>query len=190
MPYVGTPKPLGSPRDTLASVLEGEGGGTSAAEQAAMANVIANRAATNFNNYGADVVSQATARNQFQGQAKPSQISQRSYDLADQVLGGTLPDNTGGALFYAVPKQSQAPWARNLTADNSVRIGSTYFTDNQFGTPFTNSAPPGTTLNSTPQPRQYGYASVAPMLSPPALFGQNQQAGPDAQPPPWGAING
>jgi hypothetical protein len=132
--YVGTAKVLGSPRDTLASVIQGEAGNQGLTGMQAVGATIQNRASINFSNYGSDLVSQATARMQFQGQS--GNISPNAYKVADDMLAGRNPDPTGGALYYANPGASTASWARNLDGDNSLKIGSHYFTDNDQGIPF------------------------------------------------------
>lgn len=134
MAYVGTARRRGSARDTLASVIQGEAAGEGLTGMRAVAGVIGNRARTNFSGHGNDYVSQATARMQFQGQATPGA---QAYQVADELLAGTLQDPTGGALYYANPGASTARWARNLDASNSLVIGNHYFTDNAEGRPFT-----------------------------------------------------
>lgn len=133
MAYVGTAQDSGDPITTLASVIEGEAGNQGPQGMQAVGNVIANRAAQNFGKYGSDLVSQATARNQFQGQAKPSTAALLT---AAKLLSGGLDDITGGATSYANPAASSAPWAKNLNENNALKIGDHYFTDNQDGNPF------------------------------------------------------
>lgn len=133
MSYVGTARRIGTDRDTLASVIQGEAAGEGLTGMRAVAGVIGNRARSNFSGYGTDPVAQATARRQFQGQATPRA---EAYQVADELLGGTLQDPTGGALYYANPGASTARWARRLDESNSLRIGNHYFTDNANGRPF------------------------------------------------------
>lgn len=133
MSYVGTAQNLGNDRDTLASIIAGEAGNQGVVGMQAVASVIQNRARTNFSGYGADLVAQATARRQFQGQAR---ATPQAYTVADQLLAGALPDVTGGALYYANPGASTATWARRLNNSNALQIGAHYFTDNTRGEPF------------------------------------------------------
>ena len=135
MAYVGTAEKTGNDLYTIASILEGEAGGEGPKGMQAVANVIANRASQNFGEYGDNPIAQATAKMQFQGQgqAKPST---QAITIAAKMLAGQLPDITQGALYYANPGDSSAHWARGLNSNNSVKIGSQYFTDNVDGHPF------------------------------------------------------
>ena len=133
MSYVGTAQNSGNDLLTLASVIQGEAGGEGDKGMRAVASVIANRAAQNFSDYGNDPVSQATAKSQFQGQAKPSS---KALLIAADLLAGNLKDVTGGATYYANPEASTAEWAKRLNSDNAVKIGNHYFTDNASGKPF------------------------------------------------------
>lgn len=152
MAYVGTPTRLESARDTLASIIQGEAGGEGLRGMQAVGQVISNRAAQNYGGYGSDLVSQATARMQFQGQSL-SRISPQAYQVADQALAGQLPDVVGsGAVNYANPGDSSARWARNLNSDNSFQLGNHYFTDNTKGIPY--AGPSGAPMSST-DPLQY-----------------------------------
>lgn len=116
----------------------------------AVANVIDNRTKQNFSGYGANYVSQAYARNQFQGQARPGEAA---LAMARRLQNGDLPDITGGATFYARPENSTARWATRLTDDNAYRIGHHLFTNNQEGIPFRGppSGPPTPPHTPTPQ---------------------------------------
>lgn len=143
MAYVGTPSYLGDDTSTLASIIYGEAGNQGTVGMQAVGAVIANRASTNLNGYGSNIISQALAPNQFQGQSP--NYSPQAYAVAQSVINGTNPDPTGGALYYANPGASSASWARNLNSSNSVQIGSHYFTNNTNGTPFTGSG--ATTAN-------------------------------------------
>lgn len=134
MAYVGTPNYLGSDLNTLASILQGEAGGEGLRGLQAVADVIQNRANQNFSGYGSNLLDQALARNQFQGQS--SNPSPQAQQVAQQLLSGQLPDVTGGALYYANPGASTASWARNLNANNALQIGNHYFTNNTNGQPF------------------------------------------------------
>lgn len=134
MAYVGTPRYLGSDIDTLASILQGEAGGEGLRGLQAVASVIQNRAKQNFSGYGSSLASQALARNQFQGQS--SNPSAEARQVAQALVGGQLPDVTGGALYYANPGASTAAWARRLNDTNALKIGNHYFTNNADGQPF------------------------------------------------------
>lgn len=137
MAYVGTASWQQSDRYTLASIIAGEAGNEGEAGMRAVASVIQNRARANFSNYGTSLVSQATARMQFQGQAMPTA---GSYKIADELLAGGLKSNVGGALYYANPSASTARWATRLNSSNAYKLGNHYFTDNTKGTPFTGPA--------------------------------------------------
>lgn len=155
MAYVGTPTRLGDARTTLASIIQGEAGGEGLRGMQAVGQVISNRAAQNYGGYGSDLVSQATARMQFQGQA--TRISPQAYQVADQALAGQLPNVVGpGAVNYANPGDSTARWARNLNSSNSFQLGNHYFTDNTRGIPY---AGPGNQASFAPantnDPLQY-----------------------------------
>jgi hypothetical protein len=140
MSYVGTPRYLGSDLQTLASILQGEAGGEGPQGLQAVASVIQNRAKQNFSGYGSDPISQALAKNQFQGQSPHP--SPEALAVAQQLAGGSLAnDPTHGALYYANPGASSASWARNLNPNNSLQIGHHYFTDNTSGNPFAGAAP-------------------------------------------------
>lgn len=133
MVYVGTASRRSTDRETLASIIAGEAGNEGLRGMRAVGSVIQNRASQNFSNYGTDLVSQATARNQFQGQASPTS---GSYQVADELLSGRLTDVTGGALYYANPGASTASWATRLDSNNALQIGNHFFTDNTQGRPF------------------------------------------------------
>lgn len=144
MAYVGTPTYNGDPVSTLASIIYGEAGNQGYAGMQGVGSVILNRANTNLNGYGSDVLSQALAPNQFQGQS--GSYNSTAYSIAQQVYSGTLPDNTGGALYYANPSASTAAWATSLNSSNSYQIGAHYFTNNTSGVPF---AGPGNNVVSS-----------------------------------------
>jgi len=138
MAYVGTPRPLGDDIQTLASIIQGEAGGEGLLGMQAVADVIRNRASQNFSGYGSDPLSQALARNQFQGQS--SKVSPEAIAVAEQLKTGNLPSVTKGAVYYANPGDSTASWARRLNDQNALKIGNHYFTDNAKGQPFAGSA--------------------------------------------------
>jgi hypothetical protein len=137
MAYVGTPSYFGNDVNTLASILQGEAGGEGLQGLLAVADVIKNRANQNFSGYGSGVLDQALAKNQFQGQSRNP--SPQALQVAQQLVGGKIPDVTGGALYYANPGASTASWARNLNNNNALQIGHHYFTNNDKGQPFTGS---------------------------------------------------
>jgi N-acetylmuramoyl-L-alanine amidase len=137
MAYVGTAQDSGNDLYTIASILEGEAGNQGAKGMQAVANVIANRAAQNYDDHGDSPVAQATAKEQFQGQSKPSPTA---LTVASKMLAGQLPDITSGATMYANPGASTASWARRLNETNSLKIGDHYFTDNDEGRPFPRAA--------------------------------------------------
>ncbi len=137
MAYVGTPRLLGNDIETLASILQGEAGGEGVQGLQAVASVIQNRAKNNFSGYGSNLLDQALARNQFQGQS--SKIGPEARSVAEQLASGKLSDPTGGALYYANPGASTASWARRLNSDNALKIGNHYFTNNDKGAPFAGS---------------------------------------------------
>ncbi|MGY2995445.1 cell wall hydrolase [Mesorhizobium sp. URHB0026] len=169
MSYVGTPRYLGSDLQTLASILQGEAGGEGPQGLQAVASVIQNRAKQNFSGYGSDPISQALAKNQFQGQSPHP--SPEALAVAQQLAGGSLAnDPTHGALYYANPGASSASWARNLNPNNSLQIGHHYFTDNTSGSPFAGAAP------GPDGPKgQEAYAPPAPFgsMSPPMMAHDN-----------------
>jgi hypothetical protein len=134
MAYVGTPRYQQSNVYTLASILQGEAGGQGRTGMLAVASVMQNRASMNFSGYGGDIISQALAPHQFQGQAVPGSTA---MGVANDLLSGNVSDITGGATYYANPGASSASWARNLNPSNALQIGAHYFTDNTRGIPFT-----------------------------------------------------
>lgn len=171
MAYVGTPRPLGDDIQTLASIIQGEAGGEGLLGMQAVADVIRNRASQNFSGYGSDPLSQALARNQFQGQS--SKISPEAISVAEQLKAGNLPSITKGAVYYANPGASTASWARQLNDQNALKIGNHYFTDNAKGQPFAGNAyadmpdgPKGReayaqpVLGPSPQPSPLGPSSI------------------------------
>lgn len=173
MAYVGTPRYLGDDITTLASILQGEAGGEGARGMQAVANVIANRASQNFSGYGSALIDQALARKQFQGQA--NNPGKEAKTIAAQLVGGAIPDVTGGALYYANPADSSAKWARSLNDGNALKIGNHYFTDNAEGKPFASavgavnglaSAPanPVQTVNYVPPPFGNQQANFTPLI--------------------------
>jgi len=168
MAYVGTPNFMGSDLNTLASILQGEAGGEGLRGLQAVADVIQNRASQNFSGYGSSLLDQALARNQFQGQStKPSPEAKQ---VAAQLLGGQLPDVTGGALYYANPGASTASWARNLNANNALQIGNHYFTNNTNGQPFA----PSPYANMADGPKgQEMYPSLPSAAQPTAVAGSD-----------------
>ncbi len=131
MAYVGTPSYSGNNVYTLASILQGES--SSSQGWAAIGNVMANRAASNYGGYGSDIMSQALAPNQFQGQSTPSA---GAIAAAQSILDGSNPNVAGNAMFYAAPG-STAGWAVNaLNSGNGITIGgNTFFADTNGTTP-------------------------------------------------------
>ncbi|QAZ46757.1 hypothetical protein C1M53_31380 [Mesorhizobium sp. Pch-S] len=175
MAYVGTPRSRGSELDTLASILQGEAGGEGLRGLQAVASVIQNRANQNFSGYGSSLLDQALARNQFQGQS--SRVGREARTVAEQLLGGRLPDVTGGALYYANPGDSTASWARRLNEGNALKIGNHYFTDNAKGEPFSN---PYAGMADGPK-GQEAYPQAAPALPPPRMIADRPIAEPQTQ---------
>lgn len=174
MAYVGTPRYLGDDVTTLASILQGEAGGEGVHGMQAVANVIQNRASQNFSGYGSALVDQALAEKQFQGQV--SKPGKQAKAIAEQLVSGSIPDITGGALYYANPADSSAKWARNLNDGNALKIGNHYFTDNADGKPFApavsaanglaSGAPTNSvqTVNYVPPPFSNQQANFTPLL--------------------------
>jgi hypothetical protein len=198
MAYVGTPRYLGSDLKTLASILQGEAGGEGVSGMQAVASVIQNRANQNFSGYGKGLIDQALAEQQFQGQAKNP--SKAAREVAAQLIGGQVPDITGGALYYANPADSSAQWARNLNSGNALKIGNHYFTDNAEGKPFSPAAAaanaeaggvsrnPVRTVNFVPPPFSNQQANFTPLIdSEPAPQSQAPQAAERAPEPPVAA---
>jgi hypothetical protein len=194
MAYVGTPRYLGSDLKTLASILQGEAGGEGVSGMQAVASVIQNRANQNFSGYGKGLIDQALAEQQFQGQAKNP--SKAAREVAAQLIGGQVPDITGGALYYANPADSSAQWARNLNSGNALKIGNHYFTDNAEGKPFSPAAAavnaeaggvsrnPVQTVNFVPPPFSNQQANFTPLIdSEPAPQSQAPQAAEHAPEP-------
>lgn len=166
MAYVGTPRFRGNDLETLASIIQGEAGGEGLLGMQAVADVIRNRASQNFSGYGSDPLSQALARNQFQGQS--SKISPEALAVAEQLKAGNLPSVTNGAVYYANPGDSTASWARRLNDQNALKIGNHYFTNNAEGQPFTASPYAGMAdgpkgqESYPPQPAASPFGTMAP----------------------------
>ena len=131
MTYVGTPSSYGNNTYTLASILQGES--SSPQGWQAIGNVLTNRAAANYGGYGSDILSQALAPNQFQGQSTPSS---GAIAAAQGILSGNNPNVVGNAMFYAAPG-STAQWAVNaLGLGKGITIGgNTFFADTSGATP-------------------------------------------------------
>lgn len=151
--YVGTPRYTRNDAYTIASILQGESPTPEGMQ--AVASVMANRAAQGGFG-GNDIMSVALAKNQFQGQAPPSP---QALEIAQTLLAGNLPDNTGGATFYANPSNSSAPWARNLNDSNAINIGGNYFTNNPNGVPFTPNPAP---MSASQQATAFSTGGLAP----------------------------
>lgn len=166
MAYVGTPRYLGNDLQTLASIIQGEAGGEGLLGMQAVADVIRNRAGKNFSGYGSDLLDQALARNQFQGQS--AKASPEAIAVAQQLQSGTLPDAAGSALYYANPGASTASWARNLNAGNALKIGNHYFTDNANGVPYSGSSLPGKVGGDSMVARDFDPQVAAATNAPPA----------------------
>lgn len=181
MAYVGTPSYLGSDIDTLASILQGEAGGEGLRGLLAVADVIRNRANQNFSGYGSSPISQALARNQFQGQSRSPSAEARQ--VAQQLLSGEVPNVTGGALYYANPGDSTAGWARRLNENNALKIGNHYFTDNASGQPFSGSG----AMNMMPG-KVGGDSMVARNFDPQVAAAQPQAAPAPQSSPPNGLL--
>ena len=123
---------------SLASIIQGEAGTYQG--QLAVANVINNRAAIDFNGFGYSPFAQANAPGQFIGSQSPGP---NATGIASLLQSGSLgADNTGGALYYV----SRAPglsWGGVQGASGPVtaaiisggnNIGGNYFSD-QWGAP-------------------------------------------------------
>lgn len=131
MAYVGTPKKLGSPIETIASILTGESSTPNG--RRAVLNVMINRASENFSNYGTTVLEQALAPMQFQGQTIPP--DKRAWDIANEWATGKLPSIVGNALYYAAPQGTTAKWALDaLAKGQGIRVGGNYFWADDKGT--------------------------------------------------------
>lgn len=154
--------------ETIASYIEGEAGGEGHVGMQAVANVISNRAKQNFSGYGADLVRQVVAPNQFQGRLRPSEAA---YSIARDLYAGNLPDITGGATSYANPSASQAAWARRLDQSNSYQIGRHFFTNNQEGAAFRGP------VAGEAQAYGYGIGAGAAKPSPPGASAEHVRAG-------------
>lgn len=187
MAYVGTPRLFGSDLETLASILQGEAGGEGLKGLQAVGSVIQNRAKKNFSGYGTSLLDQALARNQFQGQS--TKIGPEARTVAEQLVGGRLPDVTGGALYYANPGASTASWARRLNDANALKIGNHYFTDNANGAPFSN---PYANM-ADGRKGEETYPQAAPALPPPRMIADRPIAEPRMQTaqaaPPGGLLS-
>jgi spore germination cell wall hydrolase CwlJ-like protein len=86
---------------TLAQTIQGEAGGSGYLDMLGVANVINNRALSNYGGYGTDPLVQANASGQFLGTNYSGAPSATAQTLANQVASGTLPnDPTGGALYF------------------------------------------------------------------------------------------
>jgi hypothetical protein len=107
-------------RDALARLIEAEAGGEGDAGKLAVANVVRNRADSNYNGFGRGIEAQVRAENQFSAfnphgsenesgkrtMAMPAdgETMKHNYELADRVLGRMEPDPTGGANQYYAPQ--------------------------------------------------------------------------------------
>ena len=181
MAYVGTPRYLGNELQTLASIIQGEAGGEGLRGMQAVADVIRNRASKNFSGYGNGLLDQALARNQFQGQS--AKAGPEAIAVAQQLQSGTLPDAAGNAVYYANPGASTASWARRLNANNALKIGNHYFTDNADGVPFSAPSLPGKIGGDSMVARNFD-PQVAAATNTPSIFGsiaptQTADAGTD-----------
>ena len=147
MSFVGTPTYLGNDVLTLASIIQGES--PNAAGQQAVANVIQNRASQNFSGFGTNLISQALAKKQFQGQDYSP--SANAISLAQQAIDGTLPNVVPNSLNYAAPG-STASWAvAALGSGDGVKIGgNTFFVNSNGGTPTYDPNAASTTPGSAP----------------------------------------
>ena len=168
MAYVGTPRYLGNELQTLASIIQGEAGGEGLRGMQAVADVIRNRASKNFSGYGNGLLDQALARNQFQGQS--AKAGPEAIAVAQQLQSGTLPDAAGNAVYYANPGASTASWARRLNANNALKIGNHYFTDNADGVPFSAPSLPGKIGGDSMVARNFD-PQVAAATNTPSIFG-------------------
>jgi hypothetical protein len=172
----GAPKAQEAHDPRLLNYIYGEAGNQGVAGQQAVANVLANRAAQNFRGYGTTMEAQATKgtgvfgpNSEFNGYAG---APASAISMLQQAVGNAGKDITGGATFFANPAASTASWARNLTPDNSLKIGDHYFTDNTNGTRFSASG-------AQPQiasPSAAAYAATAPIVG-----GTSELAGPPPQ---------
>ncbi len=130
MAYVGTPRLSGNLRYDLASVLQGEAGGSMRGMQA-VGNVISNRAGINFGGYGSSIAAQIGAPMQFQGQASPSESA---FTVADMVISGNNPSVVGNSLNYAARAGTTAQWALNAFAKGQgINVGGNIFWANSQG---------------------------------------------------------
>ncbi|HTH11974.1 MAG TPA: cell wall hydrolase, partial [Acidovorax sp.] len=123
-------------RDTLVRTILGEARGEGVDGMAAVAHVIANRAASG--QYPSDPARVARQPFQFstwntgEGGNNPQQFRKgsREYQTAaqviDQVFGGQSRDPTNGALFYHTP-QVNPNWSRDVNQFGTTRIGNHIF---------------------------------------------------------------
>lgn len=123
-------------RDTLVKTILGEARGEGAEGMAAVAHVIANRAASG--QYPSDPARVALQPYQFstwnrgEGGNNPGQFrpGTRQYNQAaqiiDQVFGGQSRDPTNGALFYHTP-QVRPNWSGSVNRYGTTQIGNHIF---------------------------------------------------------------
>ncbi len=173
-----TPRFLGDNTTTVASVIQAEAGNQSVSGMVGVADVMQNRANSNFGGYGTSIIDQITAQGQFQSQSPVSQISPDAMATAQALTSGGLGDVTGGATYYANPSASSALWAKNLDNSNSLQIGQHFFTNNTDGTPFTpdyNTAAANLSPDATPTLNNTVDAAPA-SISDPAIVSQGATA--------------
>jgi len=127
--------------DVVARTMMGEAGNQGYGGMLAVGNVIANRAAANFGDYGSDFASQATAPSQFSAwnatdNGGNAQVNHRpsadAIKAATAVVDGTAPDITGGATHYNVASGagvSREGLARQAASENQRTLyGHTFYT--------------------------------------------------------------
>ena len=134
----GVAMPAAAQRDLAIRTAAGEAGGESPEGQAAVFHVMRNRASDG--NYGRDLASVIMAPKQFSvwNPGDPAGNIARNFDpnslqyqrlgaIYDGVMGGSIPDPTGGARNYYNPRAASPSWGPQLAQSNDVTIGNHRF---------------------------------------------------------------
>jgi hypothetical protein len=88
--------------------IQGEAGGSGYLDMLGVANVINNRALSNYGGYGTDPLVQANASGQFLGTNYSGTPSATAQTLANQVASGTLPNDQPAELYILKARQRMA----------------------------------------------------------------------------------
>lgn len=182
-----------SDRQLLAQMITGEAGGEGPDGMAAAGSVALNR--LNKGGYGKTLSEVILAPNQFEAMRSPKAPTPEAQAIAEQLLGGSLQDPTGGAVNFLNPDlqaslgREQPSWA---PPGQGQRIGGHVFYGGQpAAAPPQNLAQPGPIAD---QPFQVAAAGplqpgMIPSSSPPPVS-PGGGAPPAASPPLPGAAGG